>query len=75
MRDGDILISPKSDIQPAGQGLAVSGTTGEGLDILISQVRDVLSSRAVLDTSATHARHGDAMKPFARKEAALHLSA
>jgi len=61
-RDGDILVSPKSDIQVAGTGLAVSSVTGEGLDALVQQVRATLSARAVLDTSATHARHGDAIK-------------
>lgn len=62
MRDGDILVSPKSDIKEAATGLAVSGITGEGIDALVQQVRDTLSARAVLDTSATHARHADAIK-------------
>lgn len=61
MRDGDILIAPKSDISDAGDGLAVSGVTGAGLDQLVQTVHQTLAGRAVLDSSATHARHGQAI--------------
>ncbi|MEO0342515.1 MAG: tRNA uridine-5-carboxymethylaminomethyl(34) synthesis GTPase MnmE [Pseudomonadota bacterium] len=62
MLEEDILVSPKSDIKSHGKGLRVSGVTSEGVDKLLHRAKKTLLSRAVLGSSATHARHGDAIK-------------
>ena len=58
----DIQISPKTDMHPQGDGLAVSGLTGQGVEELLRMIRERLSARAVIDTVATHKRHGQAIK-------------
>lgn len=53
VQPGDILIRGKSDL--GGEG--VSGKTGAGLDLLLSQIASTLSSRVVPSGVISHARH------------------
>ena len=60
MRAGDIRLQPKADLR-AEQGNAISGLTGQGVDVLVSHVSSVLKTRSAQAGIATRARHRDAM--------------
>ncbi|MGR3806081.1 tRNA uridine-5-carboxymethylaminomethyl(34) synthesis GTPase MnmE [Marinibacterium profundimaris] len=57
----DIVLRPKADLLEDADG-AVSGATGQGVDALVAQIGNVLSGRARLAGTATHARHRMAME-------------
>lgn len=58
--DGDLLVWGKADIS-ARQGLAVSGRTGQGLDILIASIGERLGQRAGRAGVMTRERHRSAI--------------
>lgn len=51
----DIVVAGKADL--GSQGFAVSGLTGEGLDLLIARVSGILSGRAAHAGTAIRERH------------------
>ncbi|MAC80985.1 MAG: tRNA uridine-5-carboxymethylaminomethyl(34) synthesis GTPase MnmE [Rhodobacteraceae bacterium] len=57
----DIVLRPKADLLADADG-AVSGVTGQGVDALVARIAGVLSNRARLAGTATHARHRLAME-------------
>lgn len=60
--DGDdIVLRPKADLLADSDG-AVSGVTGQGVDTLVARIAEILSGRARLAGTATHARHRLAME-------------
>lgn len=59
-RDGDILVLPKADLRGVKTG-AVSGVTGEGLDMLVAQITRELSRRSASAGIASRERHGAAI--------------
>ncbi|WP_428927299.1 tRNA uridine-5-carboxymethylaminomethyl(34) synthesis GTPase MnmE [Marinibacterium sp. SX1] len=59
--DDDIVLRPKADLLDVSDG-AISGATGQGVDALVARIGDILSSRARLAGTATHARHRMAME-------------
>lgn len=66
MRDGDIVVSAKSDLRGDADG--VSGKTGAGVDALLAQVSDRLQNKVAAVGAATNARHRHVM---ARVEGAV----
>ena len=66
-KGGDIQISPKADVVQPGEGLAVSGVTGEGIDTLLAEIARELHARVPKSGLATRERHRAAIE-----EAALH---
>ena len=58
--ESDIVVRPKADLldDPGG---AVSGTTGLGVDGLVSRIQSTLSARSASAGLATHERHRVAM--------------
>ncbi|WP_282170587.1 tRNA uridine-5-carboxymethylaminomethyl(34) synthesis GTPase MnmE [Ruegeria atlantica] len=56
MMNGDIQVLPKSDLRDPSEG-GISGKTGLGIDQLISQISDVLSTRTTSSGIATRERH------------------
>jgi tRNA modification GTPase len=58
--DGDLLVWGKADIS-VRQGLAVSGRTGQGLDILIASIGERLGQRAGRAGVMTRERHRSAI--------------
>jgi tRNA modification GTPase len=57
--DGDIIVHSKADL--SGKPDAISGKTGQGLDRLIAQIEQTLSSRAARAGTAIRERHRLAM--------------
>jgi len=55
----DLVVSGKADL--GGEGLAVSGKTGEGLGALVQNIQTVLENRAAGVGTAIRARHATAM--------------
>lgn len=55
----DIVVAPKADLRADGTG--VSGQTGQGVDVLVGRIRDVLLARSSSVGVATHARHRDVL--------------
>ncbi len=60
-RPEDIVCRGKCDVFATGEGLAVSGKTGEGLDGLIHRIEAVLSPRIGISRAAIRARHRNAI--------------
>ncbi|MCV2889836.1 tRNA uridine-5-carboxymethylaminomethyl(34) synthesis GTPase MnmE [Ruegeria aquimaris] len=60
MRDGDIHVLPKADQRDTADG-AVSGVTGQGVDILVDRIGQVLKTRSASAGIATRERHRQAM--------------
>ncbi|WP_106746649.1 tRNA uridine-5-carboxymethylaminomethyl(34) synthesis GTPase MnmE [Yoonia maritima] len=56
----DIIVRSKADIE-RGEGLAVSGKTGDGVDILVSKISDILKDRVGSVGIAMRERHRVAM--------------
>ncbi len=61
MRAGDIRMLPKADTRKNADG-SVSGKTGQGVDLLVDRVGQVLKTRSAQAGIATRARHRDAMQ-------------
>ncbi len=57
---GDLLVRGKADLRP-GDGLAVSGVTGEGIDGLVQAISVELAGRAMSAGVMTRDRHRAAM--------------
>ena len=58
---GDLVVQGKADLHP-GEGLAVSGKTGAGLDRLVTEVTARLQDRAAAAGVMTRERHRVAME-------------
>lgn len=58
---GDIRVGSKADLAP-GEGLRVSGLTGEGLDALTAEIADRLAERAAGASAVVTARHRKALE-------------
>jgi len=58
----DIVTIGKSDLGASGAALAISGTSGAGLDTLVSQVSAILEKRSQGAQTATRERHRIAME-------------
>jgi tRNA modification GTPase len=58
---GDLVVQAKSDLIDSS-GLAVSGLTGAGIDVLVGRISDVLGARAAGIGSATRLRHEKALE-------------
>ena len=58
----DILLIPKADEGVTGQGLPISGKTGQGVDVLVERIGDVLLQRQPVETLATRDRHQTALR-------------
>lgn len=56
-REGDIVTRGKSDL---GDGAGVSGLTGQGVDLLLDQVNNVLRTRVTESGTISHARQRQA---------------
>lgn len=57
----DIVVFSKSDLHPGSVG-GISGRTGEGLDMLIARIADMLSTRTPGDGVTVRRRHLQAMQ-------------
>jgi len=58
VRQGDLLVLGKADVRNAPPGVhAVSGLTGQGLSVLISEIGDILRARAAGAATITRQRH------------------
>lgn len=57
----DIVVFSKSDLYPEHAG-GISGLTGEGLDMLIKRIADILSTRTPGDGVTVRRRHLQAMQ-------------
>ncbi len=55
-QDGDIVARAKGDLRGAGEGLAVSGLTGTGMDELLAMLAAELGRRAGLASGVSHHR-------------------
>ncbi len=53
----DIVVHGKADLETWGEALAVSGKTGAGVGKLISQITEVLETRAARAATMTRERH------------------
>lgn len=56
LKPGDLVVGAKADLTP-GSGLRVSGLTGEGVDVLMAQIAEVLGNRAEGAALITRERH------------------
>jgi tRNA modification GTPase len=61
VRDGDLVVTAKADLV-SGDGLSVSGLTGQGLDRLIAEIVARLEPLAQGGGVASRARHAAAME-------------
>lgn len=57
----DLVVRAKADCAGPMDGLAVSGLTGQGLDMLVVQIGDILSRRTLQGSSLIRARHREAV--------------
>lgn len=57
VRQDDLVVLAKADLNMGGDGLAVSGLTGEGSDMVMRQVSDVLQQRVAGIGVAIRERH------------------
>lgn len=55
-QDGDLIVGAKADRGPAVAAISVSGHTGEGIDILLAQIFDILSRRVAGAGLISHER-------------------
>lgn len=60
LQPDDIRLRPKADQRPGDMG-AISGRTGQGIDLLVSRIGAVLSERSASAGIATRDRHRQAM--------------
>lgn len=61
VKPGDLIVGAKADLAP-GSGLRVSGLTGEGVDVLMARIADVLGDRAEGAALITRERHRRAVE-------------
>ena len=59
---GDLLVGEKADLNAGATGLAVSGATGEGVDVLLERIREVLSGRSLGAGLIVRARQAQALE-------------
>lgn len=57
----DIVVLGKADMRSAKSGLAVSGMSGQGVDLLIERISSILDKRTALAQNAVRERHRSAM--------------
>ena len=62
VRGGDIVALAKADLRDESDGLAVSGTSGQGLDQLVLRMAEVLGERVSSSASLTHERQRVAIR-------------
>ena len=60
-QEGDILLRPKADLSGEGDGLGVSGVTGEGVDALLAMVGERVVEGATGVGVAVRERHAVAL--------------
>ena len=60
-KSGDLLVQAKADLGSVGPNLAVSGHTGEGVDLLLQEIFNVLSQRIGGAGILIRERHRDAL--------------
>lgn len=53
----DLVVQGKADLGAVSSGLAISGKTGEGVDVLICKIGEVLARRAASAATITRVRH------------------
>lgn len=58
----DLVVQGKADLGAKPGSLAVSGRTGEGIDLLVRRIGEVLSNRAASAATITRARHRNAVE-------------
>jgi tRNA modification GTPase len=66
VRAGDLVALAKADLRKAGDGLAVSGRTGVGIDGLLTGIAAVLGDRAAGAGSVAHSRQREAIEAAVR---------
>ena len=59
LEEEDIVLLGKADLH--GQD-GISGVTGQGVSALVQRITETLSNRAARQSTATHARHAEAMQ-------------
>lgn len=62
MREDDILLHGKADLGSVGEGLAISGTTGEGIDALLRELTARLSEKVAGAGIMVRERHRVALE-------------
>lgn len=62
---GDIVAWAKGDLRPRETGLAISGTTGMGIEVLLRALTDELGQRARLASGFSHRRQAEAIEQAA----------
>jgi tRNA modification GTPase len=70
VREGDLVALAKADLRKAGDGLAVSGRTGVGIEGLLTGIAAVLGDRAAGAGSVAHARQREAIEAAVRSVSA-----
>ncbi|TNE64171.1 MAG: tRNA uridine-5-carboxymethylaminomethyl(34) synthesis GTPase MnmE [Rhodobacteraceae bacterium] len=61
--EGDLVVIGKDDAgEFTGQGLSISGKTGQGVDVMVAGIAETLSVRASSASTAIRERHRVAMK-------------
>jgi len=60
-RPGDIIALAKADLRESRDNLAVSGRTGQGLDVLVRTIAEVLGQRVSSGASVTRERQRSAI--------------
>lgn len=61
--DGDLVVRAKADLGyvPSSDGLAISAKTGEGVEVLLGRLRDVLAERVSGSSLVIRERHRQAL--------------
>lgn len=60
-QQGDLVVASKSDLHTSGNGLSVSAKTGQGLDLLLDQIFEILSERTSGAALVSHQRQVTAL--------------
>ena len=60
-QDGDLAVASKSDLNATRKGLSVSALTGQGLDLLLTQIFETLSDRTSNAALVSHHRQVTAL--------------
>jgi tRNA modification GTPase len=69
----DLVVLAKADLRRSGPSLAVSGTTGQGLDELLLRIGAILEARVAGAGSASHRRQREAVALAADRIAAARV--
>jgi tRNA modification GTPase len=67
---GDLVVLAKADLRPSDAGPAVSGSTGAGIDALLSAISAELAARSARAGSLSHQRQREAIERTAAAIAA-----